>query len=267
MKLVLVSNYLSPYQESLSKEFINQYGDSYKFIATTPFNEKRLKVGYEDKNQSFFVLRAYETPEAMQEAIKLIDESECVIVGGVPVSVVSSRLKQGKITFMYSERFFKGPMLKDIVRFFKYSLYSGGRSSARNLHSKFCLLCTGAFTAWDYNTCGLFRGKAYRWGYFPEVKHYDDIDGLISRKEKASILWAGRFLDWKHPDIAVMLAKNLRDMGLDFQLKIIGAGEMQDTLVGMIEAMNLEKYVNAQRWRRLKSSYSHRTREKAGESS
>ena len=35
------------------------------------------------------------------------------------------------------------------------------------------------------------------------------------------------------------LAANLRDMGLDFSMKIIGSGEMRDDLAGMIESLSL----------------------------
>ncbi|MBQ7216986.1 MAG: hypothetical protein IJS39_13500, partial [Synergistaceae bacterium] len=129
-KLVFVSNYFNHHQKALAEEFVKIFGDDYAFIAMTPFNQKRLAIGYKDMNQAPFVLRAYESPEAWQEARRLIDESDCVIVGGMPVSVVSSRLAQGKLTFMQSERFFKGPLWKDIVRFVKYSRYSGGRVQA-----------------------------------------------------------------------------------------------------------------------------------------
>ena len=242
-KLVFVSNYLSHYSRTISEAFIRIYGEDFTFIAMTPFNQKRLAAGFQDMNQLPFILRAYESPESEQDARRLIDESECVIVGGMPVSIVSSRLAQGKLTFMQSERFFKGPLWKDIVRFVKYSRYSGGRVQARYPKAKFYLLCASAFAARDYNICGLFRGKAYRWGYFPEVKRYEDIDALISRKEKCSILWAGRFLEWKHPDFAVRLAENLRTQGKSFRLKIIGSGEMQEDLAGMIAAKNLHDCV------------------------
>ena len=238
-KLVFVSNYLSHYSKTISEAFMKIYGSDYLFIAETPFNQKRLSAGFHDMNNEPYVLRAYESPESNAEAQRMINEAECVIIGGLPVSYVSSRLQTGKITFMQSERFFKGPLGKDAVRFVKYSIYSGGRFYARNPQSKFFLLCASAFAAWDYNTCGLFRGKAYRWGYFPDAVEYDDIDGLISRKKKASILWAGRFLDWKHPDFAVKLAKNLCDMGFDFNMKIIGSGEMQEELSRMIETYGL----------------------------
>ena len=242
-KLVFVSNYLSHYARKISEAFIKIYGEDFMFIATTPFNQKRLNVGFTDMNQLPFVLRAYENPEAKTQAMKIIDEAECVIVGGVPVNIVNNRLNAGKITFMYSERFMKGPLQKDIVRYFKYIIYSGGRRAARDIHAKFYLLCTGAFAKKDYNMCGLFRDRAYKWGYFPDMKSYDDIDAIISRKAGNSILWGGRFLDWKHPELAINLAKNLRDMGLTFSMKIIGAGDMQDSLSGMIEAMNLHEYV------------------------
>ncbi|MBQ7220135.1 MAG: glycosyltransferase [Synergistaceae bacterium] len=238
-KLVFVSNIFNHYQKPLADEFVKMYGNDYAFIAMEPFSKGGVSAGMYDMNQASCVLRSYESPEAEQEARMLIDESDCVIIGGMPVSVVSSRLAQGKLTFMQSERFFKGPLWKDAVRFMKYRRYSGGRVQAAYHHAKFYLLCASAFAAWDYSTCGLFRGKAYRWGYFPEARRYDDVDGLLSRKEKGSILWAGRLIDWKHPDFAVKLAENLRAQGKDFRVKIVGSGKMQDELAHMISAKNL----------------------------
>ena len=277
-KLIFVSNFYNHHQKPLAEEFVKIFGDDYAFIAMTPFDQERLAIGYKDMNQAPFVLRAYESPEAGQEARRLIEESDCVIVGGMPVSVVSSRLALGKITFMQSERFFKGPLWKDVVRFVKYCRYSGGRAQARDPRAKFYLLCSSAFAARDYNMCGLFRGKAYRWGYFPEVKRYDyfgdeqipriEAPGIKSylkeqevscgqadsshgsikklsklSKEAGSILWAGRFLALKHPELAVMLAENLREQGKSFSLKIIGSGEKQGMISGMIAAKNLQDCV------------------------
>ena len=47
----------------------------------------------------------------------------------------------------------------------------------------------------------------------------------------------------KHPDLAVRLAANLRDMGLDFSMKIIGSGVMQEKLAGMIDSLGLSGIV------------------------
>ena len=243
-KLVLFSNCVNHYSRSIAEAFVNIYGDDFKFIATPPLSKMRKALGFRELDQEPFILRTYDGPEALSQAQKMIDEAECVITGGLPVNSVSSRLSQNKLTFIQSERFFKGPFFKkDLGRFVKYCLYSGGRRAARDMKAKFYLMCVSAFAAWDYNTCGLFRNKAYRWGYFPELLHYDDVDGLISRKKPASILWVGRFLDWKHPELAVKLAKNLRDSGVNFSLKIIGSGNMLDSLVNMIDSLGLNDYV------------------------
>ncbi|MBQ6970974.1 MAG: glycosyltransferase family 4 protein [Synergistaceae bacterium] len=239
MKLVLVSNYLSHYSRTISEAFIRIYGGDFRFIAQTPFNQKRISSGFHDMNSLPFVLRAYESPEAMSEADRMIDEADCVIIAGLPVSVVSRRLKGGKITFMQSERFFKGPLWKDAVRFVKYSRYSGGRSQARSPQSKFYLLCAGAFANWDYHTCGLFDGKAYRWGYFTELKRHD----IFPEKERASLIWTGRFMEEKHPELAVIVAKNLREMGLDFRMRMIGAGAIHGKISEMVSSLELSDKV------------------------
>ncbi|MBR1657000.1 MAG: glycosyltransferase [Synergistaceae bacterium] len=246
MKLVFASNYFNHHQKVLADEFIKIYGDDYAFVAFTPFNQKRLAIGYHDMNYEPCVFRAYESPSAMSEAQRMIDEAECVIVGGMPsgsISCVRNRLKNNKITFLFSERFFKGSLWRDTVRFMKYCIFSGGRREAKKLTSKFYLLCSGAFTAWDYSVCGLFRGKAYRWGYFPENKKYDNFDEVMSLKKHGSILWAGRFLEWKHPELAVMLAKNLREMGIKFNMKMIGSGELHSVISEMVTSLNLQDCV------------------------
>ena len=159
-------------------QFREIYGDDFAFVPIHPIGQGNVRrMAGRDLHLEPFVMRPYESPEAALEIEKQINEAECVIVGGVPVNVISSRLELGKITFMQSERFFKGPFLKkDLGRFIKYCMYKGGRREAKDKTSKFYLLCSSAFAAWDYNTCGLFKGKTYRWGYFPELKQYDDID-------------------------------------------------------------------------------------------
>ena len=241
-KLVFVSNIMNHYQRPLAEEFVKMYGDDYVFVAMTPFAPEQVSAGFVDMNQTPYVLRSYDSPDADREARALIDEADCVIVCGMPVSVVSSRLAHGKLTFMHSERFFKGPLWKDAVRYVKYRCYSGGRVQAADPRAKFYLLCTSAYAAWDYNTCGLFRDKAYKWAYFPEAKRYD-VEELLSRKEKGSILWAGRLIDWKHPDFSVKLAENLRSQGKAFRVKIVGSGDMQEELARMIEAKRLNDCV------------------------
>ncbi|MBQ7544331.1 MAG: glycosyltransferase [Synergistaceae bacterium] len=239
-KLVYLSNCPSHYSLSLSEAFTKIYGDSFKFITTVRLKEgEGLPSYFGDTAELPFVLRAYDSPEAGEEARRMVIDADCVIIGGLPVSDVAERLRAGKLTFMQSERFFKGPLWKDAVRFAKYCLYSGGRSQARDRRAKFYLLCVSAYAARDYSTCGLFRGKSYRWGYFPELKHWDTLPA----KDSGSIIWTGRLISWKHPDLAVKLAERLKAQGKTFRLKIIGSGEMQAELSRMVDALNLHDCV------------------------
>lgn len=256
-KLVFLTNILSHYQLSLSEEFIKIYGDGYLFVATEPFHREMLDYGVEDLNRKPFVLRTYESQEIHAQAMKEAEESECLIICGIPVDVgmVQRRADKGKITFLYSERplkpVFRDKPILEAVRKIKrivYARFMPRRSETlmRKLAGpsrKFFLLCSGAFVSHDFSLMGLFNGSAYRWGYFPAVKNYDDVEALIARKKPASILWAGRCINWKHPEYAVKVAANLRDKGANFNMKIIGSGEMLDTLRGMIDSMNLGGHV------------------------
>ena len=56
-------------------------------------------------------------------------------------------------------------------------------------------------------------------------------------------MWAGRFLEWKHPELAVKAAKNLRDMGLDFRMKMFGSGVVYDKTAQMIASLGLQDLV------------------------
>lgn len=96
------------------------------------------------------------------------------------------------------------------------------------------LLCASGYAAYDYSLTRTFRGKCYRWGYFPETKRYD-IKKLIAQKNPQKILWCGRLIDWKHPELAVETAARLRNAGVDFSMDIIGSGAMESELRKQIE--------------------------------
>ena len=242
MKLVFYSNFFNHHQEPLAQEFIKLLGEeNYKFITTEYTRDDMNHCQLDQKlDNAPCVLQAYKYPEKARE---LINKADCVIISGLPVGYVSERLASGKLTFMQSERFLKGPFTKDLMRLAKYYLYSGGRRAAKNPTSKFYLLCSSGFAAHDYKLCGLFKNKAYKWGYFPEVKRYDDINELISHKKQASIVWISRLIDWKHPELSVILARNLKAKGINFTLKIIGDGYMKATLESMINEWSLNDCV------------------------
>ncbi|MBQ0036626.1 MAG: glycosyltransferase, partial [Firmicutes bacterium] len=73
-----------------------------------------------------------------------------------------------------------------------------------------------------------------------------NIDELTDKKNNdvTSILWTGRLIDWKHPELAIKLAKRLKDNNYSFKLNIIGQGDMEDEINKMIIDNNLSYCVN-----------------------
>lgn len=159
---------------------------------------------------------------------------DVLIVGSFPEQLIAKYDKRAKLLFRYSER-----ILKTGNSFIKYS--------KRFVHWHICnppwrntyLLSASAFASLDYSKFGLFRNSAYKWGYFPECRHYESVDSLIAQKDKTEILWCGRFIDWKHPDDAIKVAGLLKKAGYSFSLKFIGTGEMEQQLRRQAEEAGL----------------------------
>ena len=239
MKIVFASNFLNHHQLPLCKAFESFPEIEFDFIATTPVPKERLGMGYHDMNHTYdFVICAFENSEAHKKALELCENADVVITGSAPKEYIRQRLKAKKLTFKYSERIYKikPPLYQMPFRAIKY-FWESGR------HKNLYLLCSSAYTAADYAKTHTLINKAYKWGYFPEVKKYDDIDITVSQKHTNSILWAGRLIDWKHPETAVQVALRLKQAGYKFVLNIIGTGTMEDELKSLILSHGLNDCV------------------------
>jgi len=236
MKITFFSNFLNHHQLPFCIEMQKRLGDNFKFVATEKVPEDRLALGYDDMNKKYdFVVCAYENES---EAYKLAIDSDVVIIGSAPEKFIKPRLGMKKITFRYSERVFKsGFDIKVWLSLIKKHLLT----ERKNVY----LLCSSAYAAYDYNISGIFKNKCLKWGYFPEVIEYD-IKKLISKKNKTnkiSILWVGRFLDWKHPEKVIEVAKKLKDEKIDFSITMIGIGPEIENIECMITNYHLEKQI------------------------
>lgn len=214
----------------------------FKFVATQPMSAERLSMGFEDQSSKFpFVLKAFENKEKYLEALKLGCESDVVILGDAGNEYIEQRLKDGKLTFRYSERLFKEgywTLIDPRVLLVRY------RNDIRYRHKNLYMLCASAYTARDCRLIHAYPNKTYKWGYFPEVKQYSDIKKIIKLKHPASILWVGRLIELKHPEVAIQVAEHLKRNGYKFELNMIGEGEKEIDLQKMINEKNLEDCVH-----------------------
>lgn len=237
MKVVFLSNFYNHHQQPFSEKMFELTGGGYRFIATTRVPWSRKQMGYHDDRPDF-LLRFYEENERA-EAQRLIDEADIVISGGKGEDSLVSRKREKKVIIRCSERPLKNGFeaLKYPYRWIRWH-----RMNPRGV--PIYLLCASAYAADDYAAFGLFKNRRIKWGYFPEFIKYENIDAVIKEKNKREILWCGRFLDWKHPDDALWLAKRLKDSGRDFHISMIGTGEMEGALNNLCRELGVEDKVS-----------------------
>lgn len=238
MTFVFISNYFNHHQKHLANAIYAQLGNGYHFIETEPMSDERKSLGWGMDQKPAYVLQSYAGAEQLQQCQKLLMEADVVMWGSAPYSMIEPRLKAGKLTLAYSERLYK-----DGCPYHKLPWHLWLYTKKFRRYKNFYLLCASAYTAADFAKTFCFLNKSYKWGYFPDVKEYADIDTLIEAKKPGSILWAGRFLDWKHPEYAVEVAKRLRDDGIDFTLNMIGNGQQETAIREMVQKEGLSQYV------------------------
>lgn len=229
MRVVFVSNFFNHHQSSISDFLFRHPELEYRFIETSKVPEERIKLGYHTLIARDYVIRAYESEQKYAESMDWIKQADAVIFGSAPESMIQGRIKSGKPVFRYSERPLKfGPEWKKYpVRLLKWNYLNFPRKHVY-------LLAASAFAAGDYRKFGMFRGRAFQWGYFPPFAEHADPERLISEKDTRQILWVGRFIDWKRPLFALEAAKCLKRNQLDFRLDLIGDGNQRPLMENFI---------------------------------
>lgn len=247
MKVVFISNYLNHHQKPFSDAMYQRLRDDYVFIETEPMSVERVQMGW-SQSRTEYCFCAYESEKAKEKAIQMAFDADVMILGSAPDYYIEKRLKAGKLTFKYSERFYKQGLT---LRRFPHAIAGAWLHHGRFQRYPLYMLCASAYTAADCAVFHNYIGRTYKWGYFPETKQYD-INTLMGRKLSAqtewkqpvvSILWAGRFIGWKHPDVSIEVAALLKEKGYSFKMSIIGNGEMEQQLCAMIREKKLEDCV------------------------
>lgn len=238
-KVVFLSNYFNHHQKPFSDAMFTRLGDGYLFVETSSMSSWRKALGYSmNEYPEYLVSKGLFREEKIHYQL-LIMQADVVIIGSAPNELVKGRIKAGKLVFRYSERPLKKgfALWKYPYRFLKWHLMN---PPGKNIY----MLCASAYTSGDYAKFGLFRNRCYRWGYFPETKHYDDVDGLVANKQRNSLVWVARYIDWKHPEIAVEIARRLKADGYAFSLDMIGNGAMLDEITRMVKDEGLDDMIH-----------------------
>ncbi len=248
MKIVFVSNNYNHHERFFCEEIDKIPNVEFYFIQTQPMREERLKLGWgEDTTRIPFVVESYTSTQAHTNALDICNNADALIIGSAPYEFVAERVRKNKLTFFYAERLFRNglwhmlypPTLFTVLKRF---IIPGNKSN-------FYMLCASGYTALDCNKIYAFRGKYFKWGHFIDVKNFDSVDALLESKrlkhpQGVSILWAGRLIELKHPELAIHVADRLKRQGYHFELNIIGTGEMEEALKREVKEKDLIESVH-----------------------
>lgn len=248
MTITFFSNFMNIHQLPFCEELMKHIGaENFKFVATRQMDPDRVQMGFEDMNVTKpFVVRAYEGGEATETAKRLAVESDVAIIGSAPSEYLFERMKYNKLTFKYNERILKRgdwmlfhPVLHRFIR----------RTFTKNKNKNLYVLCASAYTKRDLSLFGFPKDKCFKWGYFPEMKPYPNYGYILEKKlglkrPGVSILWVGRLIGWKHPEVALSVAKHLKEKGVEFDLNIIGDGPLRPELDKKVSALGLSDKVH-----------------------
>lgn len=238
MTITFVSNYINHHQIPFSEALYRELGEDYCFIQTMPMEEERLTMGWGVDIAALPYVKCLYQEE--YECRKKIAESDIVLLGWTQrEDIESERLKSGKITIRVSERIYREGQWKAIS---PKGLLAKYKEHIRYRNKSVYLLCAGAYTASDFHLIGAYPGKMFRWGYFPETRTYSEEAFLSMKKDgPLQIIWAGRLIPLKHPEYVVQIAECLQSKGYDFQVHMLGSGELEEDIKRRIELAGLSK--------------------------
>lgn len=236
MNVIFISNYFNHHQKPFCDEMCRILGsENFRFYETETISEWRKKLGYKEISAEY--VDQYDKQFNSQ-----IEHADVVIFGHVfPTfdSIIKKRIKQKKIVVKCSERIYKQKpsIIKLVYHRFKYSLLYGNSPYSY-------LLASSAYAPYDHSRLHAFKDNMLKWGYFPLTKHYMDVGTMISNKAPNSILWVSRFIDWKHPELAIQVAEHLKDERYAFTLNLIGTGELVEQYKQIVSEKGLSDCIN-----------------------
>lgn len=244
MTLTFFTNLVHHHQTPVADEFYGILGDDYRYVAMFPLPDFLIRGGYDPNIKRPYILRAYDSEDSKKEAERLMLESDVVIHSYGFEDLLRKRKALNKITFDYSERWLKTHLVKSFLPRNLLRVYKN-YFSFRNKRDY--LLCASAFAARDAGKFFCFPHKCFKWGYFTCVDTPpadDTCRDQITGRNNTRILWCARFLPWKHPEMVIELATELKHRGYEFSIDMYGSGEKLEETKALAITKNISDIVH-----------------------
>lgn len=248
MRIVFISNFFNHHEKFFCDEISKKPDVEFHFIQTMKMDAERVRLGWGiDISSIPYCTCSYENNEEYAKALGLCSTADVLILGSAPYEFIAKRVKKNKLTFFYAERLFRNGLWHMLYPPTFFTVLK--RFTIPGNKSNFYMLCASGYTALDSHKICAFRGKYFKWGHFIDVKKFDSVDALLESKRLkhprgVSILWAGRLIGLKHPELAIHAAARLKRQGYNFELNIIGTGEMEEALKREVKEKDLTESVH-----------------------
>lgn len=223
----------------LSNAIINSVGsDNFKYAVLQQKEDFRIKMGFDSDNENEeWVIRAYKNEKSYKEFVKWFYEADVVLFSDRTLfKMANRRINKNKLTFYFSERWWKPPIGK--WRLLHPKLLNFAIKLRRlSKNSNFHYLAQGGYAARDLSTIAKFEERIWNWGYFTDIIENTSVTKPIIKKDhaKINILWCGRFLKLKRVDTLIKA----------YALTIKNYPQCHLTLIGDgIEKESLERLAN-----------------------
>ena len=242
MRLLLLTNMAAYQQIELAQAFAEVLGaNNVKLGVQRELSEGRRTMGWQELHDASLMLRLNAEPAEKATLLRWIEDADVVIHGRFPIQYVRKRISAGKLTYAYQERVFKKGRtawrIASRVPFLIKHYYSVNRS---NYH----LLAAGRYAAPDLVPLGLFRHRAWQFGYFIESRPMPEKPAM----SPLLVVWCGRLMLLKRPERALDFTKALMDSGIAVHTHIIGDGELRGALEQRVQDNALSESVSFHGW-------------------
>lgn len=242
MTITFFINYLNHHQLPIADEMYKLLGNNFHFVATFVRDKSELKGGIDYSDRPYCLLPA-ERSNDLQLAHELNLKSDVCVFGAGNLQWEKERAQNcpNKLSFEISERWLK----KGYINLLSPHLIKWWWIYQTTLRNKpFYKLCASAYTAIDCFKLLTFKNRCYKWGYFTAVPHLgeEDRNSKIS-SGMVSLMWCARFINWKHPEIPIKLAKILKDEGYKFVINMYGDGPKRKEMQQLVDFLGVKDVV------------------------
>ncbi|MCB7320084.1 glycosyltransferase family 4 protein [Lacrimispora sp. 210928-DFI.3.58] len=229
MRIVFFSAFISPHVKPFCDCLYKREEVDFVYVQTMVLSEERRRMGYDYAEKIPYLI---DLSSNKKQQYKMAEEADCVIIntGSADSNIVKRRIIENKLTFFCNERLFK----KGIVKFADPKLWKQFFLNQKAHGKNTYLLCLGNFVCKDFESIGFESGKSFKFGYFPE----ESKGAVYTESEKIRIIWVGRMIGWKQPEIVIEVAKELEKNKINFEINMIGDGPLFDRVRQKCELLN-----------------------------